>query len=185
MEDQKTTQDPSVNVLRLVDDTTKYFENMLNQDKEFNAASLRLAVEASRREREAETKRIDNRWAEDKSSVSIANDRAIKQAELLNSQMLDNAEVLRKSVEATATAIATQFEKMTTQQNERIAALERVNSENTGAKSTAPDLQELVSQLITAQNIAKGREGLSIPILMMISGTVVGLIVFVLETIFA
>lgn len=183
MEDQRLP-DPSANVLQLVGNATQYLEKLHEMGQKYNDDKLQLAVEASRRERAAESERINALRKVDVDAVSVANDRAITQAQLLNAQMLDNAEVLRKSVEATASTIAIQFDKMTTQQNDRIAALERINSENMGKASSAPDMQELVSQLIAAQNIAKGRSGLSTPLLMMVSGAIVGVIVFLLEAAF-
>lgn len=176
--------DPSANVILLVGNATAYLEKLHEQGQKYNDERLRLAVESSQRERAAESERINALRKVDVDAVSVANDRAIKQAELLNAQMLDNADVLRKSVEATATTIAQQFEKMTSQQNDRIAALERINSENMGKSSAAPDMQELVTQLVAAQNIAKGRSGISTPLLLMIASLVGGIIVFVLETAF-
>lgn len=151
-------QDPSQNVLILIEKTIDHFEKMQEMAQKFNDDRLAIvvkkldddrigAVEASRRERAEESKRIDARWLSDTNNVVVANDRAIKQAELLNSQMLDNAEVLRKSVESTATTIATQLEKMTTQQNERIAALERVNSENVGRSSGPSSVTTRIDEL--------------------------------------
>lgn len=156
LEEKRVILDPSVNVQQLVGNAVKYLEQMHEMGQKFNDEKLRLAIESSQRERLAESERINALRRVDVDAVSVANDRAIKQAELLNSQMLDNAEVLRKSVEATANTIATQFEKMTIQMNDRIAALERVNSENSGRSSASPDLQELVTQLINSQNVAKG-----------------------------
>lgn len=154
--EERRESDPSANVLLLVGNATTYLEKLYAQGQEFNDQKLRLAIETSQRERAAESCRVNALRAEDSDAIALANDRAIKQAELLNSQMLDNADVLRKSVENTAITIANQFEKMSTQQNERIAALERINAENLGKTLASPDIGGLVTQLVAAQNENKG-----------------------------
>lgn len=167
---RETVKDPSENTLRLFDDTIQGFKELRDTDQKYYEKRLEMVIESSRRERTMESERINAVIKVGVDAVAVANDRAIQQATLLNAQMLDNADVLRKSVETnadvlrksvetTATTIAQQFDKMTSQQNERIAALELINSANVGKSSAAPDLQELVTQLIAAQNVAKGASG--------------------------
>lgn len=181
---EKELCDPSENTIKMIDNMVCYFKDSRAMDQKYNEDRLNVAIESSRRERVMESERINALRKVDVDAVAVANDRAIVQAQLLNDRMLDNADVLRKSVEATATTIATQFEKMTTTQNERIAALERINSENLGKSSVSPDLQELVSQLIAAQNIAKGRSGLSLPLLLTIAGLLGGVLMKIIDTFF-
>lgn len=146
----------NIDISQLANMITDHIEKLYEQGQTYNAQMLANAVEASRREREFESKRIDALLTASNTAVSVANDRAIKQADLLNASMLENAEVLRKSVEATAVTIAAQFDKITGRQDERIAALELINSKNLGAASATPNMSELVNQLIAAQNISKG-----------------------------
>lgn len=144
------------NILLMMANSTIYFEKLLALHKSSLETQLKEAVEASRRERAAEIDRTNANRAGDIANVALANDRAIKQAELLNAQMMDTAETMRKSVEQTAMTIANQFEKMTNEQNARLAALERVNNENIGKATATPDWRVIVDQLRDANNIQKG-----------------------------
>lgn len=144
------------NVLMMMANSTTYFEKLLALHKSSLETQLKDAVDALRRESAAEIKRTDANRAGDISNVALANDRAIKQAELLNSTMMDTAETMRKSVEQTALTIANQFEKMTNEQNTRLAALERVNNENVGKATATPDWRVIIDQLRDSSNIQKG-----------------------------
>ena len=117
----------------------------------------------------AESERINALRKEDIDAVAIASERAIKQAEMLATQVALNAEVLRASVAKTAEtlsasvaktaeAIATQLQQITNSLIERISALEKAQYEN------------------------RGRSGISAPLLMMIAGFIGGLIVFIVES---
>lgn len=111
------------NVLLLLKNQTDYFEKLLTMHK--NAfdeqlkntktafdSQLKNAVENSRREFEAESKRIDGRQAADAEMVKVANQAAIKQAETLAIQVAENAETLRKGMEESAKTLAAQLQTM-------------------------------------------------------------------------
>jgi len=116
--------DPSANTLRLIDDTIKYFEKMLKQNQEFNDSKLELVVEATRRESEAETRRIDGRQAADAEMVKVANQAAIQQAQALASQVAENAETLRAGMSKTAETLATQLQVVTSSLDNRLKIVE-------------------------------------------------------------
>lgn len=157
IETYKDTGNPSANVQQLVGNAVKYLEELHKAtEKSFND-KLQAFIENSRRESSAESDRINELRKGDLESVRVANVQAIKTAELLASQMLENAEVLRKSVEATANQLASQLEKITVQQDTRFAVLEKASYEN------------------------KGRSGISSPLLMLLAGLGGGIIVFVIE----
>lgn len=116
----------------------------------------------------AESERINALRKEDIDAVAVTGERAIKQAEMLATQVALNAEVLRASVAKTAEtlslsvaktaeAIATQLQQITDSLTSRISTLEKSQYEN------------------------KGRSGVSAPLLMMIAGFVGGLVVFMVE----
>ena len=178
------TQDPSANVLQLVGNATAYIEKMIALNHEMLEEKLALTVESSRRERAAETDRINSLRAVDVAAVGTANERAVKQAELLATNVSTSAETLRKLVAETATTIAKQLETVTGQLIERIAALEKVQYENQGRSAAPTDISLRIDELEKQQSEAKGRTGISVPMLMLISGAVVGVIVWVLESIF-
>lgn len=133
----KDTQDPSANVILLVGNATKYLEELHKQSEIYYNQKLALAVEAFRREQEAEAERINSLRAVDVAAVGIANERAVKQAEVLATQVSTSAEALRILVAQTAQTIAQQLQSVTGQLIERIAALEKVQYETQG-KSSAP-----------------------------------------------
>jgi len=150
--------DPSANVQLLVGNAVKYLEELHKSAEENFNNKLQAFIESSRREDTAESDRINELRKGDLESVRVANVQAIKTAELLASQMLENAEVLRKSVELTASQLASQLEKITGQQDTRFAILEKASYEN------------------------KGRSGISSPLLMLLAGLGGGIIVFLIET---
>jgi hypothetical protein len=114
-------------------------------------------------------------------AVATANERAVKQAEVLANQMANNAEILRASVAKTAETIAAQLQQTTTQQNERIAALEKANYENVG-KAAAPSEQvDRIASLERDRDKAVGRTGVSAPLLIGISVIVGGILAYIIE----
>lgn len=109
------------NVLLLLKNQTDYFEKLLTmhrnafdeQLKNTKTAfdnQLNNAIGNSRRESEAETKRIDGRQAADAEMVKVANQAAIKQAETLAIQVAENAETLRAGMAKNAETLATQLQ---------------------------------------------------------------------------
>lgn len=148
--------DPSVNVINLVGNAVKYLEDLHNVTEKNYDEKLKLYVEALRRESAVETDRINALRAVDVKAVEVANERAVKQAEVLDKNMLESAATLRESVAQTATTIAAQLQQIINPLLERVSALEKVNYENAGRISAAPDIPKLVTQLIEAQNINKG-----------------------------
>jgi|GEM_PF-4848449 len=145
--------DPSINVVRMIESIVKNFEVSIKNLSDLNKAEIRRIDDRSI----AESERINELRKGDIEAVRIANIQAIKTAELLNAQMLENAEVLRKSVEGTAVTIATQLSLITTQQDARFAKLEQAQWENQGKSVASPDLVALVTDLVSVQNINKGK----------------------------
>src|ERR1035437_2351944 len=174
-------QDPSANVLLLVGNATKYLEDLHKESARSTDEKLRLHFEYTKQIADAESARINALRAVDVDAVATANERAVKQAEVLANQMAANAETLRASVAKTAETIATQLQQITTQQNERIAALEKANYESVGKAIASPDLQKMVTDLVNTKYEAKGRAGISVPLLMMLAGLGTGLVVFLIE----
>ena len=125
-------QDPSANVLMLVGNAVKYLEQLHFEDVRNTIEMRDQAVNESRRERAAEAERINALRAVDIAAVGLANERAVKQAEVLASQLALSAETLRTLVAQTASNIAQQLQAVTGQLVERIAALEKVQYENQG-----------------------------------------------------
>lgn len=147
MEDQK---DPSTNVLRLVDDTAKYFEKMLAKQDEFHEAMLKLAVDSSRRERQQESDRIDANRRDDTEAVKIANLAADKKAEVLATQMVENANTLREGMTKTAETIAAQLQQVTTSLDSRLKIVEEKQFSFAGASKGRGDMWGWVLSAVLA-----------------------------------
>lgn len=175
-------QDPTANVLQLVGNATKYLEDLHRQGMESLESRLQGAILASQRERAAESERINALRAVDVQAVSIANDRAIKQAEVLATQVAQSAEALRILVAQTASTIAVQLAQVTNQLIERIAALERARYEDVGMDKTTEALPEAVSALQTTLAKFEGKQGISIQLVVAIAIAFVGIAVFIIES---
>ena len=176
-------QDPSANVLQLVGNAVKYLEDLHRQGMEAYSERLQASINTSQRERAAETERINALRAVDVQAVSIANDRAIKQAEVLATQVAQSAEALRILVAQTASTIAVQLAQVTNQLIERIAALEKARYEDVGKDKTTDLMPAQVQAIQTALAESKGKQGISTQLIVAIALLVGGIIVFVIETI--
>lgn len=181
--DERRVNDPSANVLMLVGNATKYLEDLHRQAAESISIRLEAAILASQRERAAESERINSLRLVDVQAVAIANDRAIKQAEVLAAQVVASAEALRILVAQTASTIAIQLSQVTNQLIERIAALEKAQYENAGRAGTTEALPATVQAIKEAMAESKGKQGISIQLIIAIAVAFVGIAVFVIEMI--
>jgi len=143
--DGEDRRDPSANVILLVGNATKYLEDLHKQSQEFLGQKLALAVEASQRERAAESARIDSRWVVDNEAIKVANQMAIKQAEVLANQMADNAETLRASMAKTAETLAQQLQQVTNTLDNRIKVVEQKQYESAGSSKGGRDMWGWIS----------------------------------------
>jgi hypothetical protein len=143
--------DPTLNVKELVDLQVKRLDDLrLSEECRTNdlrdAESKRvnevLLLSASYEEklRLAEAKRIDAIRAVDVNAVSIANERAVQQAAVLQNQVSNSAEALRALVATTASTIAQQLQQITNQTTERLAAVEKAQYEGQGRGTGIKDI---------------------------------------------
>lgn len=133
-------EDPSANVILLVGNATKYLEDLHKQSQDFLCQKIQLSIDASQRERSAEAARIDSRWAVDNEAIKVANQVSIKQTETLATQMLDNAEVLRKAVDETAKQLAIQLQQITSSLDSRLKIVEEKQYSIAGASKGSRDM---------------------------------------------
>jgi len=157
--------DPSANVQMFVGNAVKYLECLQKTAEQNFEKILNAFIESSRRERAFESTRINELRAGDLEAVKIANIQAVKSAELLNATMLENAEVLRKAVEATALAVSNSLKDITGQQDTRFQKLEQAQWESQGKSIASPDLQKLVTDLVNTKYKAEGKSGAFTPII--------------------
>lgn len=132
--------DPSANVLLLVGNAVKYLEDQHRQTKDFLEQKLLLTVDASQRERAMETARIDENRTTDNEAVKVANQMAIKQAEVLANQMAENAEALRASMAKTAETLAAQLQAVTSSLDNRLKVVEEKQYSLAGASKGSRDM---------------------------------------------
>jgi len=181
--EERRMNDPSANVLMLVGNATKYLEDLHKQGVESAKDRLEAAVIASQRERASESERINSLRLVDVQAVATANDRAIKQAEVLATQVAASAEALRILVAQTASTIANQLAEVTNQLISRIAALEKAQYEGVGRSGNIDALPAAVQAIKEALAESKGKQGISIQLIMAIAVAFVGIAVFIIETI--
>jgi|SRR5665647_1694202 len=154
-------RDPSENVLRLVSNAEKRSDDLREAGFRYIEDKIDDHFENIKKMVEAETKRIDALRMVDVQAVGLANERAIKQAEVLAAQVSTSAEALRALVATTAVNVAQSLDRVSSQLIERIAAVEKAQSES------------------------KGRSGLSTPLLMVLSGIAFGIIVKIYDAFIA
>jgi uncharacterized protein YnzC (UPF0291/DUF896 family) len=99
-----------------------------------------LRAEYDEKLRSAEGKRIDAIRAVDVNAVSVANERAGVQAQVLAAQVAQSAETLRSLVAATAATQAQQLSTLTSQLTDRLASLEKSQYEHKGTSGGARDM---------------------------------------------
>lgn len=182
-ENPNKTGDPSANVIMFVGNAVKYLEDLHKAGERSIDEKLKLHFEYTKQISEAESERINALRAVDVAAVATANERAVKQAEVLANQMAANAETLRASVAKTAETIATQLQQITSQQNERIAALEKANYENVGKSSAPSELADKVTELDKIISENRGRTGISSQLIFAVSAIVGGIVVYLVQTI--
>lgn len=163
--------DPTANVRALIALEVKRLDDIISAEHVHSeemrkAQTLRLDDMATLRAfyddklRDAEAKRIDAIRAVDVNAVAVANDRANAQAQVLATQVAASAEALRSLVATTSATVAQQFNQVTTQMIERVAALEKSSYEGQG-KATYTDpamtqLTALVAQLAATSDRRSG-----------------------------
>lgn len=102
--------------------------------------------------RDAEAKRIDAIRVVDVNAVAVANERQSAAASVLANQVSASAETLRGLVATTAATAAQQFQQVTSQMSERIAALEKASYEGQGRGAyTDPLLGQLLVKVDSLQ----------------------------------
>ena len=176
-------EDPSDAVRLLVSESVGSLEKVLTSEIRRLSDALATHVSYTREMSANETKRVDALRAVDISAVAIASGKADAQALVLANQVATSAETLRVLVASTATAVANELQSVSTQLIDRISLLEKAQYENVGKSGASSTLLGRVSELEEIRYENKGRQGLSVPIMMLLSGTAVGILVFIIETI--
>ena len=108
-----------------------------------------------------EASRIDELRKGDIEAVRIASVDSNKRAELLGQQVIETAEAVRKTTDTLASTIATNLKQITDRQDEKIAALEKINWENSGKAGVTPTVQSLVNDLTNLKNSNTLNTGIS------------------------
>lgn len=131
--------DPTKNVLQLVEAAVKRADDLAAAEARRVNEIMDLRAEYTEKLSLAESKRIDAIRAVDVNAVAIASERAAAQAAVLQNQVNASAEALRSLVATTAAAIAQQLSQLTSQFNDRIAALEKSQYEIRGTGAGRKD----------------------------------------------
>ena len=165
--------DPTANVLSLVaaavlrlDDLRK--AEMLRVDQLRDAEIRRVNEQMtllsahSAQLNLAEAKRIDAIRAVDVNAVSVANERASAQAQVLANQVSQSAETLRALVAQTATTVAQQLAQVSSGIAERLSALEKSSNEGIGKNLFRdPQMELLLREMKETRETMTSRGGRS------------------------
>jgi len=181
MEGNSEYNDPTLNVRLLVEASEKKMEDMRQSEVKNLEKQMAIHFDYIDRLTEAEAKRIDAIRAVDTGAVAIASEKAAAQALVLANQVAASAETLRNLVSAQALTVDTQIQQVSQQWGDRIASLEKTQYENKGLYGVSAELPNRVKLLEEQKFENKGRSGLSVPLLMMISSCVTGIIVFIIQ----
>jgi len=177
----------TVDIFKYIESIVKRIDDMQKLTVCRFEEQMKIHIDSIKQNAEKESDRINELRKGDIEVVSVANKQAIKTAELLAAQMLENAEVLRKSVELTASAIASQLQQITQQQDARFIALEKASWENASKAGDISALILKVAELDTIKNENKGKAGISTPLMIgitvAISSALTGLIVVGIQSI--
>lgn len=176
-------EDPSNAVRLLVAEAVGSLEAVLTAEIRRLSEALTTHVTYTREMSANETKRVDALRAVDISAVAIASSKADAQALVLANQVSASAETLRGLVATTAATVASELQSVSTQLIDRISLLEKAQYENIGKSGASNTLLNRVAELEEIRYENKGRAGLSVPLMMLLSGSAVGIIVFIIETI--
>lgn len=164
--------DPSPNVLRLVEDSTKRIDAEIRRiDDKLESTFEQFKESASR-----ETKRVDDNREADNRAVLTAANKAEVAATLLQGNVLALAETLRKSMETNAQALALQLTVMEGKLSDRTTKIENIIAENKGESKSSEDLPKIVKslELLLAKN--EGKSGVSNKLQMVIVGIIVTIV---------
>lgn len=160
--------DPGCNVLQIVGVQIK----ALADAQAFNTQSVQTLIiekfDNMEKNNIKESNRIDELRKGDIEAVRIANDSTVKRAELLDKNLIETAETVRKNTDTLASTLASQLQsqlqqimQITTRQDDKIAALERVNWEKSGKEGASPTLQSLVTELVNLKTNNANNAGIS------------------------
>lgn len=119
-----------------------------------------------------ESNRVNELRRGDIEAVRVANDSAVKRADLLNNNLIETAETVRKTTDTLAETVrktndvladtlAKQFQQITSRQDEKISVLEKRNWENSGKEGASPSIQSLVADLVNLKNDNAKNAGVS------------------------
>lgn len=156
-------KDPTINVQNLlraaiirVDDLrdaeTRRVNQLIDAEQRRIDEKLDLIEKYERLLQQAEAKRIDAIRVVDVNAVSVANERAAAQAQVLANQVAASAETLRSLVATTASASAQQFAQVTGQLADRLALLEKTSYEGQGRERYSdPVLASLIAEVKSLQ----------------------------------
>jgi hypothetical protein len=146
---------------------------------------MALRAEFTNQLRIQEQERINAIRSVDVNAVAVASEKANQQAGVLATQVLASTEALRTLVATTADTMAKQLSQITTQFNERLAAVEKANYEGQGKTTlTDPILANLVIEMKALQSntaAGEGRKEISTPLVGTLCVLAGGAVVYLLE----
>lgn len=189
-------QDPTRNTREMVQDAVDRIDDLAavqaKSVKDLADAETRrvdqLAALRDRYEEKlaiAEAGRLDANRTMDENSRVVDREKAATVATLLATDVKATAETARLLVAQTAEGAAKNLAQQLDPIREKLASLEQAQFAGVGERRATDPAQlqmaEDVRALLRSREKSEGRAGISVPMLMLISGAVVGVVVFIIE----
>jgi len=169
-------QDPTPNTLRLIDVTVNGLAGLFNSEVRRVDERFVMFSDYMKELRIAESKRLDAAREVDATAVRVANDRANATATTLATQVSNFNDAQRALVNATAEAVAKNLLQVASQINDSAKEEQRQQQLKNDAFLAS------IALIQKTQNESQGRSGLSIPLLLALTGILCGIVGFVIES---
>lgn len=148
--------DPSLNVREMLGYAVDRLDDLREAESRRIDGILEIRAYYEEKLALAETKRIDAIRAVDVNSVSVANEKATQQAQVLANQVVQSAEALRVLVASTAETALKAQQQIAGALSDRVAALEQAQYTGAGKQSVTDPAQAALLERIVAELKALG-----------------------------
>lgn len=173
--EERVKQDPTPNTLRIIDAAVSGLTALFASETRRVDERFVMFRDFIKDMNSAEAKRLDSAREVDATAVRVASDRANATATTLATQVSNFNDAQRALVNATAEAVAKNLLQVASQINDSAKEEQRQQQLKNDAFMAS------ITAIQKAQNENQGKSSMSTPLLMMISGAVVGIVVVIVE----
>lgn len=137
---------------------------------------MKVNFENTKLTAESESRRIDNLRIVDTQAVVTANEKAIKTAEIIATQVVESSKTMGERIDVITNSLTSQIQQISLQLTERLAAVEKVQYEDKGRYGNASELQNQIKELQDSRSENKGRAGISTSVLVVFVGAIASIL---------